>query len=97
MKEKLSISVDVKNTGARSGKEVVQLYITGKVVSIKPAIKCLRGFEKIELKAGESKTVKFELEIEELAFVEKDNAWIVEPGDFEIKIGDQMAPFEHIK
>lgn len=94
MKEKLSISVEVKNTGPRYGKEVVQLYITDKVASITPAVKRLRGFEKIELDAGESKTVNFELDIRELAFVGRDNRWIVEPGEFEVRIGNQMAEFE---
>ena len=57
-------------------------------------MKRLKGFEKIELKAGETKTVKFKITKAELSFVNIDSKTIVEPGDFEIKIGNQKAGFE---
>jgi beta-glucosidase len=86
--EEVQISVDVTNSGDRSGKEVVQLYANDLVASITPAVKKLRAFEKIELASGETKTVSFTLSTDDLAFVGKENNWITEPGDFEIQIGD---------
>ena len=91
----LNISVTVKNTGDRTGKEVVQLYITDKVASVTPPVKRLRGFEKIELAAGESKTVQFEIEVDDLAFVGIENTWITEPGEFEVQLGGFSAIFEY--
>ena len=72
---------------------MVQLYITDKVASITPAVKRLRGFEKIALKAGESKTVTFSIKKEDLAFVGIDNTWITEEGDFEVMIGELKKEF----
>ncbi|MEN0051095.1 MAG: glycoside hydrolase family 3 C-terminal domain-containing protein, partial [Bacteroidota bacterium] len=87
----MKIAVTVKNTGKRSGKEVVQLYITDKVASITPSVKRLRGYEKIELAAGASQTVKFNIEAKDLAFVGRKNEWTTEAGEFEINIGGQTA------
>lgn len=89
----IQISVDVKNTGGRKGKEVVQLYVNDKVASITPSLKKLRGFEKIELNPGEMQTVTFSIHSKDLAFVGIDNEWITEPGDFEIIIGSQKGTF----
>lgn len=86
--EEVQISVDVTNSGDRTGKEVVQLYANDLVASITPAVKKLRAFEKIELASGETKTVSFTLSADDLAFVGKENNWITEPGDFELQIGD---------
>lgn len=83
----LVISVDVLNTGSRAGKEVVQLYVSDLVASITPPVRRLRGFEKVELKPGETKTVTFTVRPEDVAFVGKNNAWITEPGEFLIQIG----------
>ncbi len=82
-----TVSIDVTNTGDRSGKEVVQLYVSDLVASITPAVKRLRKFEKIELDSGETKTVTFTLLPEDLAFVGKDNEWITEAGEFALHIG----------
>ena len=90
----LSISVDVSNTGKRTGKEVVQLFIHDKVASITPPMKRLRGFDKISLDVGESKTVQFEIKSADLAFVGVDNKWITEAGEFEIQIADLKKTFE---
>jgi len=87
------VSVKVTNAGKREGKEVVQLYITDKVATITPAVKVLRGFEKLSLKPGESKTVRFKLNAKDLAFVGVENKWIVEPGDFEAHVGGMMKAF----
>ena len=84
--EKLIVTVDVTNTGKREGKETVQLYTSDLVASITPDVRRLRRFEKISLRAGETKTVSFTLDASDLAFVNAENKWIVEPGDFEISV-----------
>jgi len=84
---KVSASVMVKNTSNVVGEEVVQLYIHDRVASITRPIKELKGFEKIMLKAGEQKTVTFELNSEELGFFDNQGNFKVEPGSFGIMIG----------
>lgn len=84
--EAIQISVDVTNTGKLKGKESVQLYISDLVASITPAVKRLRGFEKIELEPGQTKTVNFSLQASELAFVNSDLKWITEPGGYEVSV-----------
>jgi len=91
--QQMKISVTVKNTGKREGKEVVHLFIADKVASITPSVKRLRGFEKINLKAGESKEVMFSISPKDLAFVGADNKWITEPGEFEVQIVDLKKSF----
>ncbi|MBR3031120.1 MAG: glycoside hydrolase family 3 C-terminal domain-containing protein [Bacteroidales bacterium] len=85
----LKFSVKVTNTGDRDGKEAVLLYSSDLVASLIPDVKRLRGFEKISLKAGESKTVTFELPAKELAFVGADGKWRLEKGEFRISCGGQ--------
>ena len=85
----LKFSVKVTNTGDREGKEAVLLYSSDLVASLIPDVKRLRGFEKISLKAGESKTVTFELPAKELAFVGADGKWRLEKGEFRISCGGQ--------
>jgi beta-glucosidase len=67
------INVTVKNTGNREGKEVVQLFVSDLIASLTPDVKRLRGFEKVDLKPGESKTVTFKLPLKDLAFINTDN------------------------
>jgi len=83
----LTVSVDVKNTGNRAGKEAVLLYSSDLVASIVPDNKRLRDFTKIELQPGEQKTVTFQLPAKNLAFVNADGLWTLEEGDFNLKIG----------
>lgn len=83
----IKVSVDVKNTGSRAGKEAVLLYSSDLVASIIPDVKRLRGFEKISLEPGEIKTVTFELPAKELAFVGADGKWRLEKGDFRLACG----------
>lgn len=83
----IKVSVDVKNTGSRPGKEAVLLYSSDLVASIIPDVKRLRGFEKISLEPGETKTVTFELPAKELAFVGADGKWRLEKGDFRLACG----------
>jgi beta-glucosidase len=85
--EEIKVSIDVKNTGIRAGKEVVQLYSSDLYVSLIPDVKRLRRFEKIALEPGETKTVTFTLTLNDLSFVNLENKRVVEPGDFELQIG----------
>ena len=82
----ITVSVDVKNTGQRVGKEPVLLYSSDLVASIVPDNKRLRQFTKIELQPGEQKTVTFRLQAKELAFVGEDCRWTLEEGDFTLKV-----------
>ncbi|HSQ46280.1 MAG TPA: glycoside hydrolase family 3 N-terminal domain-containing protein [Lutibacter sp.] len=83
----LKISVSVKNTGNREGKEVVQLYLKDIVASVAPDSKRLIRFEKITLKPNQSQTVEFTIDSNDLKFIGIENTWIVESGDFEFQIG----------
>jgi len=85
--ETVIVSVDVKNTGSYDGKEIVELFINDVVSSVVTPIKELKGFKKVEIKAGETKTVEIQLKISELAIVMQDESYIVEPGEFIIMVG----------
>ena len=87
----LTVTVDVKNTGLRAGKEAVLLYSSDLIASIVPDNKRLRDFTKISLEAGETKTVTFQLPAKALAFVGADGRWTLEEGDFLLKIGNQQV------
>ncbi len=91
--ETATISITVKNTGNKEGKEVAQLFTSQLVASITPDVKRLRGFEKMDLKPGESKTVTFTLPLKDLAFVNNDNKKILEAGDFKIQIENLTSNF----
>ncbi len=88
----LTVSVDVKNTGSRAGKEAVLLYSSDLIASVVPDNKRLRDFTKIALQPGEVKTVTFQLPAKNLAFVGADGKWTLEEGDFILKIGNQTIP-----
>lgn len=85
--EKITITVEVKNTGKVIGKEVVQLYLQDEFASVVRPVKELKGFEMLELKAGETKTLTFTLTDAELGFYNNQNEFIVEPGNFKIIVG----------
>lgn len=85
--ETLTVSVDVTNTGSRDGHEVVQLYIRDLVASVTRPIKELKGFKKVLLKAGETKTVSFKLTEAELGFYNRASKFGAEAGDFKIFVG----------
>jgi len=89
----LTASVEVKNTGARVGKEVVQLYVSDLYRSLTPPNRELKGFRKVELKPGESQTVSFTLKPADLAFVGLNNRWITEPGKFRASVGKLSEEF----
>jgi beta-glucosidase len=83
----LQASIDITNSGSRDGKEVVQLYIRDVAGSITRPVKELKGFQKVELKAGETKTISFNITPEDLKFYNYDLKYDWEPGDFVIMIG----------
>ena len=83
----LTVSVDVKNTGSRAGKEAVLLYSSDLVASLTPDNKRLRAFDKVALEPGETKTVSFRLPAKDLAFVGADGRWTLEEGTFTLKVG----------
>ena len=83
----LTVTVDVKNTGNRAGKEAVLLYSSDLIASIVPDNRRLRDFTKVALAPGETKAVTFQLPAKELAFVGADGRWTLEEGDFTLKVG----------
>lgn len=83
----VTVSVDVKNTGNRSGAETVQMYIRDMFSSVTRPVKELKGFKKVHLAAGETKTVSFTITPELLSFYDVNMNWIIEPGDFKIMVG----------
>ena len=85
--ETISVSVTVTNTGDRDGEETVQLYVNDKVASVVRPVKELKAFKKIFLKAGESKTVQFDISPLALGFYDAAMNYVVEPGEFEIMTG----------
>lgn len=85
--QKIKVSVDVKNTGNYDGEEVVQLYIRDLVGSVARPVKELKGFEKVLIRKGETKTVNFEIGVEDLKFYNSDLKWVAEKGDFQVMVG----------
>lgn len=90
----IQVSVDVSNTGTRKGDEIVQLYVHQKVASVTVYDSQLRGFERVPLNPGETKTIRFTLHPEDLQILDRNMNWTVEPGEFEVRIG---ASCEDIK
>lgn len=80
----MQVSFNVTNTGKVRGDEVVQLYVHDCLSSITVYEKVLRGFERISLEPGETRTVEFKLAPKDLAMLDRDMNYVVEPGDFEI-------------
>ena len=90
---KLTVTITVKNTGSRDGKHAVELYTHDLYASITPSVRRLRAFQKVDLKVGESKTLSFTLDKNDLSFVNAGLKTVTEPGEFEVLIGDQTAKF----
>lgn len=102
LNETLTVKADVKNTGQMIADEIVQLYIRDLTGSLTRPVKELKRFERISLKAGESKTVEFELPVNELGFYNNDGKYIVEPGNFHLWVAPNSdeglkAEFEVVK
>jgi beta-glucosidase len=94
---RVTVSVDVKNTGNRKGAEVVQMYIRDDYSSVTRPVKELKGFKKIWLDPGQSQTVSFAITPELLSFYDANMKWIVEPGDFTIMVGTSSDKTKEIK
>jgi beta-glucosidase len=83
----IRIDCEITNTGDRYGTEIVQLYLNDEYSSITTWVKKLRGFKRVSLKPGETKKITFTLKPDDLAMVNKDEEWVVEPGMFNVMIG----------
>jgi beta-glucosidase len=93
MNGEITVSVDVKNAGARAGKETVILYLRDEVATISPAGKRVKRFAKVSLEPNQSKTLTFKLNREDFSFIGADNKPTVEAGDFTVMIGNQSGKF----
>lgn len=91
----IKVSITVKNTGARDGKVAVDMYTRDMFASIAPSMRRLRAFDKISLKAGESKVVSFDLTKDDLSFVNNDLKRVTEEGKFVVMISDKIAEFTY--
>ncbi|HVX66578.1 MAG TPA: glycoside hydrolase family 3 C-terminal domain-containing protein [Bryobacteraceae bacterium] len=85
------VTADVRNAGTREGSEVVQLYINDVIASVARPVKELKGFEKVALKPGETKTVRFTLTPAELSFLDQNLDRVVEPGTFKVMVGSSSS------
>jgi beta-glucosidase len=85
--QETQVSCTVKNTGSRSGDEVVQLYIRDRLASLAQPVTALKGFERVHLEPGEAKQVSFRIRPDMLKLLNRDMKWVVEPGEFRIMIG----------
>src|SRR5215216_436005 len=88
---KLTVSVEVENTGKRTGDEVVQLYIRDLVASMTRPVKELKGFQRVTLQPGEKRRVEFVLAQEHLGFWNREMRYVVEPGEFRVMVGANSA------
>jgi beta-glucosidase len=88
---KVTASVDVTNTGARAGDDVVQLYIHDPVASISQPVRRLRGFQRVTLKPGVTQTVTFTLDKSDFGFFDNRGKFVVEPGEIDVFAGDSSA------
>lgn len=93
----LTASVTVTNTGRRAGHETVIVYVRDLVASLAPPGKRVRRFAKLHLEPGQSRTLTFRLTDEDLSFISEMNRPVVEPGDFEVMVGDQTAKFTLVR
>lgn len=94
---KLTLTVSVKNSGKYDADEVVQLYIRDMAATISRPVKELKGFERISLKAGESRDVAFTIDAEMLKFYNSDLQYVAEPGEFEVMVGGNSRDVQSLK
>ena len=92
--DQTEVAVELTNTGGRAGDEVVQLYVHERVASVTRPIRELRGFERVTLAPGETRTVRFRLDAAALAFYDREKRHVVEPGTFDIMVGGSSAQLE---
>lgn len=88
--EQVAVAVDVTNSGKRDGEEVVQLYVSDLEASAPVPIRSLQGFQRVQLKAGEKKTVSFTLTPRQISLIDVDSKRVVEPGSFELSVGGKQ-------
>lgn len=91
--DQLVFTVDVRNEGTVDAKESVLLFVSDLVASLTPDVKRLRAFTKVDLKAGQTKTVELRIKTTDLSFVNEDLQWVLEPGDFKAAIGSESLVF----
>jgi beta-glucosidase len=92
-----TVEVDVKNVGDRAGDEVVQMYIRDEFSTVTRPIKELKGFQRVSLQPGETKTVTLPITPDRLAFWNIDMKYVVEPGDFQIMVGPNSVDVKSVK
>jgi beta-glucosidase len=88
------VEVTVTNTGNRAGQHAVLLFVRQHFASLTPPVRRLRGFDKLELQPGESRTVQFALTRDDLSFIGRDGSMLLEPGPFSVMVGELEATFE---
>ena len=87
--DELIVEFTLKNSGKLDGDEIVQLYISDKEASVEREVKSLKGFKRVSLKVGESKTVSMKIDKSALSFYDVDSkSWVVESGEFEVLVGN---------
>jgi beta-glucosidase len=94
-KTPINIKVSVKNTGKIKGKEVVHLFTSDLVRSVTPPVREMKGFQGVYLEPGETKTISFEISVDDLSFIDRKNKRVTEPGEFELSIGDLKSNFSY--
>ena len=85
--DSVKVTVQVVNVGQRSGKEIVQVFLTDHVASVTTAVKQLKGFAKIELEAGQAEFASVTLDWDDFALIDPNNRRMVEPGEFTVSVG----------
>ncbi|WP_262910811.1 fibronectin type III-like domain-contianing protein [Wocania arenilitoris] len=83
----MKLSINIKNTGTKAGKEVVQVYINDKISSVATPVKKLKAFKKVELSSSESKVIEFEIPCSELGLWDRNMEYVIDPSEFEIMVG----------
>ena len=97
MGENIEVSVNIKNTGARTGKEAVLVYLNDAVGSVTRPVKQLKAFQKVELAPGQMRTLNFTLTPQDMSFIGLNMQRIVEPGEFKVMVGNETAVFNVLK
>lgn len=92
----IRVTVDVKNSGTRTGKEVVQVYVRDVVSTLVTPIRQLKGFDKVEIKPGETNTVIINVPVKELYLTDEMGNRYLEPGKFEIQVGKSSSDIQHV-
>ena len=90
---RVAVRVTVTNTGTRAGKESVLLFTRQQYAAVTPAVRRLRGFEKVDIAPGGSRTVRFTLSGDDLSYVGRDGRPVLEPGAFDVMVGGLTDTF----